>query len=782
MRHLLQDLRYAMRMLGRAPGFTIVAVLSLALGIGANTAIFSLVYAVLLKPLPFREPARLITTWDSYLPLFPKLGVSPPELESCERQTDLFEQTAWYRYVPKDFNLVGPGAAAVELHATIVSPGLLPLLGAAPALGRAFSASGSPQTVLLNDRLWKSRFGGSRAIIGQSIRLEDREFTIAGVMPPEFQFPKSTDIWLPPGTLMGDELTNPVRHAFGFIARLRPGVTAQQASVRLETAFRRLAAEHPKTSAGFGVRISGLQEDLTRDSRPALLLLLGAVALVLLIACGNVANLLLSRGSSRRKEIAIRTALGASAGRLIRQLLTESILLAAVGGGAGLALAAWSLAVFSPIPAPLDSTVLWYLLAVSLATGMVFGLAPALQARKIDPISAIKTGPAGSGQSSMARGAVVVLEFAFALMVVIGAGILGRSLLWLLHVDGGFSPHGVLTLRISPPPAGDADALFRRIAGRLRPLPGIESVAAANTLPLIANRASALRFHVPGSPLINPDALPVAQFRAVSPEYFGALRIPLRSGRVFDERDLNQPVAIINVGMARRFWPGRDPVGIKFVTGPWGPNPNWSTIIGVAGDVKQFGLDSESSMDVYFPSLAGRYLILRTAGEPGSLAAAVEREIQASDRGLAISEVRTMDQISDESTYSRRWTTGLLAGFAGMALVLALVGIYGVTSWAVAQRTREIGIRMALGADRGQVLRMVLRYGARLCGAGLAIGLGGALALRRVLSSLAFGVSTADPAIYGGAVLLLVVAALLACYLPARRASRVAPLAALRWE
>ena len=778
MRTLLQDVRYAFRTLARTPGFTAIAALSIALGIGANTAIFSVVYAVILKPLPFRDPARLVAAWDTYLPLFPKLGVSPPELAALQQQTDLFEQSAWYRYVPTDLNQISPNAPAVELHATIISTDLLPLLGVSPALGRAFTAADAAQSVLLNHSLWKTRFGADPAIAGKTIRLGDGQFTILGVMPPEFQFPKGADIWLPPGPLMGDELTNPVRHPFAFIARLRPATTPLQAFTRAEAIFRRLAAEHPKTSRAFGLRISGLQEDLTAGVRPALLMLLGAVTLVLLIACGNVANLLLSRGSSRAREIAIRTALGAGVGRIVRQLLTESLVLSAIGGALGLVVAAVSLKAFSPVPAPIDPAVLLFLIAVTCITGIAFGLAPAIQARSVQPIAAIKSGPAGDRQSLTARGAVVVLEIAFTLVVMIGAGILVKSFLSLLQVDPGFDPRRVLTLRLSSPSA----ATFARIEERLRTLPGIESIAAANTLPLIANRAAALRFNVPGSPLVNPDALPVAQQRSVSPEYFRAMGIRVRSGRPFTRRDLDQPVVVINETMAHRFWPGQDAVGQRFVIGPWGPTPAWSTIIGVAGDVKQFGLDSEPTMDIYFPTLSPKYLIVRTAADPASLAVPVQRELQAIDPALAISDVRTLSELLSESSDSRRSTTALLSAFAALALILALVGIYGVTSWAVSQRTREIGIRMALGAGRGRVLRMVLLSGARWSALGLALGLAVSLAFRRVLTGLVFGVSTADPWVYAAAPLVLILAAMLACYLPARRASRVSPLTALRWE
>lgn len=489
---------------------------------------------------------------------------------------------------------------------------------------------------------------------------------------------------------------------------------------------------------------------------------------------------MLSRGSSRSKEMAIRTALGSGIWRLIRQLLTESLVLSGAGGVLGLGLAAWSLAALSPIKASLNSAVLVFLLAISVATAVVFGLAPAFQAVKVDPISAIKSGPAGVGHSKTVRGTLVILEVALALVVVIAAGILAKSFGRLLQVEPGFNPHGLLTLRIAAPPSEDPNALFHRLTERLRPLPGVASIAAANALPLIADRANASRFYVPASPLINPDSLPVAQVRVVSPDYFRAMQIPLRSGRPFTERDLNQPVVIVNESLARRFWPGRDPVGARFVTGPWGPNPNWSTIIGVAGDVKQFGLDSEPSMDLYFPTLASTYLILRTSADPASLAGVAQREIQAVDRSLAVSDVRTMDQVLSQSASARRWSAALLSAFAALALLMSLGGIYSVISWVVAQRTREIGIRMALGAENKLLYGMVLAEGARLCAVGLAIGLPAAFALRRFLAGFAFDVNLADPLIYGGAVFLMMLAAMAACYIPARRASSIDPWLALR--
>ncbi len=750
---MLQDIRYALRSLAFAPAFTAAAVLTLALGLGANTAIFSVVDGVLLKPLPYRDPAKLATIWDTYPPLYPKLGVSPLEREALEKESALFEETAWYRYVPKNLNLIEPGAAALELHAAIISSSLIPMLGATPALGHGFGADESPQSVLLSDRLWKAHFGGDVAVIGRTIHLDDQAFTIVGVMRAGFAFPESADIWLPKGPLLNDELTNPVRHSLGFLARLRPGVTQAQAKSRVDAIFVQLAAEHPSTSKGFGVQIATLQDDLTASARPALLMLLGAVGLVLLIACGNVANLLLSRATGRTKEIAIRTALGASKGRLMRLLLTESLLLALAGGALGLLLAVLSVNYISPVRAAIDSSVLLFLFLVSTAAGIAFGLAPVIQAKAIDPMTAMKSGSSARGKPSMLRGTVVVAEFGFTLIVVIAAGILTKSFLLLVHVDPGFNPRGVLTVRLSWPPSRDPKALFTRMEERLKTLAGIDAVAASNALPLIADRATAFRFNVPGNPLINPDALPVAQIRAVSPDYFRAMQIPLKSGRTLTIQDLPQPVVMINESMARRFWPTRDPVGVKFITGSFGPKPTWSTIVGVVGDVKQFGLDSEPTMDVYFPSAAPTYLILKSTADPQSLAAAVQRELVAIDPGLAVSQVLTMQQVLDQSSDSRRWTTSLLGAFAILALTLALVGIYGVLSWTVSQRTKEIGIRVALGADAGQVRSMVFRYAVKLCVVGLAIGLGGSFALRRYLASLTFHVSTADPWMYGAATL-----------------------------
>jgi putative ABC transport system permease protein len=785
---LIRDVRFAVRGLLRSPGFAAVAVITLALGIGANTAIFSLVHTILLKPLPYRAPSRLVAAWDTYTPqnglaaMFPKIGASPPELELWRQQRDLFEGSAWYRYVPFELVLTAPGVEALRVRGGFCSTNFLRVLGVAPQLGRGFADGEPSNSVLLSDSLWHTRFAADPAVVGRTIRLSDGVFTVAGVMPADFKFPDWADLWLPPGPLYGDELTNPVRHAMAFLARLNPNVTTQQAASRLTALSARLAAEHPTTSTGWGMRVSNLQEDLTAGVRPALLMLLGAVALVLMIACGNVASLLLARAAGRSREIAVRIALGAGTWRIVRQLLTESVVLSAAGGVVGLVVAEFGLQWLSPVPAPIDWNVLAFLVVISLVTGVAFGSAPVIETLRSDTNTVIKSGSVAGSNTGKMCSALVVAEFALAMVLVAGAGILVKSFVRLWHVDPGFSPRGLLTMRLTLPDAAKPDVLFHRIEERVKQIPGVDSFASTNALPLSPNHGNAGRFNVPGSPLINPDALPAAQTRWVSPDYFRAMHIPIHAGRAFDDRDLNQPVVIINETMARRFWPGQNPVGIRFITGPWGPNPTWSTIVGVAGDVKQFGLDSEPSFDVYYPALAPLSIVVRTEANPMSLTGAVRAGIRAADADVALSEIRTMDDALVESAAARRWTVSLLASFAVLATVLALVGVYGIVSWSVTQRTREIGIRVALGASSRDVLGDVLGRGIRLSALGLGIGLAGAFALRRVLANLVFGVSPSDPAVYAGVSALMFAVALAACYLPARRASRVDPLAALRWN
>ncbi len=713
--------------------------------------------------------------------MFPKIGVAPPELDLWRQQSDIFEDTAWYRYVSYDMALTAPSTEALSVHAGFCSPNFLRMLGAPPALGRTFADDEAPNSALIGDRLWRTHFAADPGIIGRAIRLNDDVFTVIGVMPAGFRFPDWADLWLPPGTLYGDELTNPVRHAMGFIGRLKPNVTMRQASTRLSSLSARLAGEHPSTSTGWGMKVSNLQEDLTAKIRPALLMLLGAVALVLLIACSNVASLLLARASGRSREIAIRSALGAGSWRIARQLFTEGILLAAAGGGAGLAVGELGLNLLSPVQAPLDWSVFLFLTMISLLTGIACGAVPVIQTLRSDTNTAIKMGSATGGGASGMRSALVVAELAVAILLVTGAGILVKSFVRLSHVDPGFSSRGLLTMRLAIPQSRKPEVLYRRIQDQVKQIPGVDGFASTSTLPLTPNHGNAGRFNVPGSPLINPDSLPAGQLRWVSPDYFRTMHIPIRSGRAFDERDLDKPVVIVNETMAHRFWPGKDPVGVRFITGPWGPNPTWSTVVGVAGDVKQFGLDSEPSLDLYYPALDPLSIVLHTTGNPKALIAPARAAIRTVDPEIPISEVRTMDRVVEESAATQRWTMTLLAAFAALATLLALVGIYGVVSWSVTQRTREIGIRLTLGAPPRAIVGEVLGYGIRLCAGGLSIGLASAFLLRRMLASLVFDVSLSDPLIFGGVAAATFAVALAACYIPARRASRVDPLIALRW-
>ncbi|MBZ5611161.1 MAG: ABC transporter permease [Acidobacteriia bacterium] len=797
-------------MLRRSPALTATIVLTLALGIGANTAIFTVVNSVLLRPLPFRDPARLVAIWDRYEGL-EKIGVSPAEYDEWCRQTDLFEDVARYRYVGigRDMNLTG-GSEPERVRTTWASAGLFSMLGVRPAAGRFFATAddrrGGPPVALLSYRLWRDHFNGDPNIVGSPIQLTSmigagapvngQAFAVLGVLPSNFPLATWADVWLPESQA-ADETTNPVRHAFGVIARLKPNVRIRQAAARLDSIRERLEREHPATSKGFSFTIGGLQQDLAGNLRPALLVLLGAVTLVLLIACVNVANLLLARATARRHEMAVRIALGASRWRIVRESLAESLQLSMAGGAAGLLLAFAGLnSLLRLLPADLldpasvhvDLTALGFLFAVSLATGLVFGIAPALQAAQQDPVDGLReTGRSVTRGAGAGRNALVVAEFSLALLLLMGAGLFIRSFARLLNVDPGFRAQNVLTLRLTLSPQSYPDdqklhAFFDRLEARLATLPGVTSVAAANALPLASTRGNAIRFAIPGSPLIRRDLLPAAQNGLVTPGYFRTLGIPLLAGRTYTADDLGKPYIIVNQTMARTFWPGANPVGQRFISGPWGANPTWSTVIGVVGDVKQFGLDSERTNDVYFLWYGGSYLVIRTSGDPLALAPAIRGEIRALDPSAPVSAFHSMQQVLDQSSASRRFTTVLLSIFAAVALALAVIGIYGVMSWSVSQRRQEIGVRMALGADTRAILGLILMRGLKLSAIGLAIGLAATLALSRMLGSLLFEISPHDPWILAGVSLWMLCVTAAACYLPARRATQVDPLTTLRAE
>ncbi|HYL76159.1 MAG TPA: ABC transporter permease [Bryobacteraceae bacterium] len=787
-------------MLRRSPVFTLTVVLTLALGIGANTAIFTIVNSVMLRPLPYRDPGRLVAVWDTYQPNVPKLGVSPTEYDEWRRLPDIFEEIGRYRYVAigKESNLTG-GAEPLRVQPTCASSSLFPMLGVRPLLGRLFQpeddADNAPPIAILGNRLWREYFHADPKLVGAPIQLNGQAYTVVGVLPPDFRLPAWADLWLPQGQA-GDEVRNPVRHSFAVIARLKDNVSLRQASARLESIAQRLEREHPKTSKGFGVTVDGLQQDMAGNIRPALLVLLAAVTVVLLIACVNVANLLLSRAATRKRELAIRIALGAGRWRIAQQSLAESMRLSFAGGAAGLALAYVGLDLLLRLAPPnlidpaaihIDTVTLAFTFAVSLATGALFGIAPALEAARQDPSEGLKeSGRSFTHGSGAERSTLVIAEFALALLLLMGAGLLIQSFARLMHVNPGFQPANVLTARVQLSPNAHPDeqkleAFYERLVARLQSLPGVKAVAATNALPLAGNRASSTRFTVPGAAAMAGGVLPAAQLHLITPDYFRTLGIVLR-GRTYNSQDLNQPFVIINETMARTFWPSEDPIGKRFVTGPWGPNPSWSTVIAVAADVKQFGLDSERTNDIYFLDYGMKYLMIQASTSPLPLAPAVRREIQALDPAAPVSDFITMEQVLDASTGPRRFSTLLLSIFAAVALALAVIGIYGIMSWSVGQRRQEIGIRMAVGADGPSILRLILGRGLKLACAGLAIGLGASPALTRLLSTLLFEISPHDPWILGSVSLFMLAVTTAACYLPARRAMRVDPVDTLRSE
>ena len=787
-------------MFRRYPLFTLTVILTLALGIGANTAIFTLVNSVLLHPSRFAIPRD----WSPFgIPINPtsrSWACRRSSTTSSARQTDLFEEVARYRYVAigKETNLTG-GTEPRRVQPTCVSSSLFPLLGIQPIIGRAFQPAddspNAPAIAMLGYRLWREYFNANPNVVGAPIQLNGQAFTVIGILPQDFRLPGWADLWLPQGQA-GDEITNPVRHGFGVIARLKPNVTVRQASARLESIGQRLEREHPKTSKGFGLQVVNLQQDLAGNLRPALLVLFGAVTLVLLIACVNVANLLLSRAATRKREMAIRIALGAGRWRIVRQSLAESLKLSLAGGAAGLLLAYIGLGLLlriapsdliDPTTIHLDVTTLVFLLGVSLLTALIFGVAPALEAARQDPSTGLKeSGRSVTPAASALRNTLVITEFALALVLLMGAGLLIHSFSRLLQVNPGFQPSHVLTLRLQLSPSAYPDSqkletFYDRLETRLRSVPGITSVAATNAPPLATDRANLMRFAVPGSPMMRPDMYPLAHRHLITPDYFRTLGIPLR-GRTYTSRDLDQPYIIVNETMARTFWPGEDAVGKRFIIGPWSASPDYATVIGVAADVKQVGLDDQRSNDFYFLSYGPTYLLIKTATDPLSLQSAVRREIQALDPTAPVSDFRSMEQVMDNSTSQRRFSTVLLSIFAGVALALAVIGIYGIMSWSVAQRTQEIGIRMAVGADARGIFQLILGRGLKLAIAGLAIGLAATLALTRVLTTMLFEISPHDPWILAGASLLMLAVTMLACYLPARRATKVDPIATLRTE
>jgi putative ABC transport system permease protein len=804
----MQDIRFALRQLLKSPGFTAAAVITLALGIGANAAIFSVVNSVLLRPLPYKNPDRLWVLLATHQSAELDSGwLSMEDYLDYKEQATSFEQLAAYSAVSRD--LTGNGDPE-RIQLGVATPNLFPALGIAPALGRVFSADddrpSAERVALLTCEIWQRRFGSDPGLIGRTIAISGVPHVVIGIMPPGFRVAQTAaDIWT---AARGERGTRPRDYRiFNLIGRPRDGVGLAQAQSEMSALAARLARQYSETNTGLGLLVLPLREFLVGDARPALLVLFGAVALVLLIACANVANLLLVRAISRQREIAIRTALGASRGMLMKQLATEGLLLASIGGVFGLLLslaATKGLKNFLPADLPrlaevqADWRVLIFCAGMTLVTGVIFGLVPALRVTKQNLNDSLK----GRGRGNSAgkterrfRSALAVAELALALMLLAGAGLLIQSFLHLQQVDPGFNTRNLLTMQVSLPRSRYADdnrraAFFAELIDRLEKLPGVETAAATLQAPLIGLDVDKSTFAIKGAPPPPAGQEPAARLHVVTPEYFRTMNIPLRKGRAFTARDdRNAPgFVIINEAMARRYWPNESPIGRQLKLG-LAFLPDDATereVVGVVGNVRHFGLALAEEPQMYIPHRQSPWpemtLVLRTSANDASLAAVARAQVGLMDRELPVAKVMTMDQGLRASVAQPRFRALLLGIFAALAVVLGAIGLYSVMAYSVSQRTNEIGVRMALGANAGDVLRMILREGSAIVALGLLIGLAGALGLTRLLASLLFGVGTGDPLTFAGVSILLAIVALLACYLPARRAMKVDPMVALRCE
>jgi len=806
---LFQDLRYAVRMFAKRPGFVAVVIFTLALGIGANTAIFSVLNAVVLRPLALEDPDRLLMVWESA----PELGheqmhVAYANFEDWREQNQVFEGFA--AFGGQTCTLTGVGGPE-RIKSALVSADFFPLLRVQAALGRTFVTEdeqpGTNEVVLLSDGLWRRRFGADLEVVGRPIILSGLVHTVIGVLPPGFDLPLSVagaEVWRPITLVTPTFLTSRGAHSFQTLARLKPGVTREQARVAMETIAARLQQKYPETNAEWGVSLVALHEQVVGEVRPLLLLLLGSVVLVLLVACMNVSNMLLARSEDRRREFAVRGALGASRSRQVRQLLTESVLLGVLGGVLGLLTAFWAvdaLAALVPEGVPradgidVDGRVVTFAIGLSLVSCLVFGLVPALRTTPSNLPVTLKEGQRGrSVGTAHSRwcGGLIISEVAVAFVLLIGAGLLTRSLGRLLNEDLGFDPDNVLTFELSLPSATDLDAdrkveLYRQILERLEALPSVRSASTNASLPLTGRIG--LRFSIPGRPEPSaPEGL-VALYGSISSNYFEAMGIPLVRGRSFTDLDVRgQPgVAIINNAMARRFWPGEDPLGQRLKTRGLGKEagPETFEIVGIVGDTRESIFD-EPGPYMYVPfgqqTCDFASFAVRTEGDPLRLAGAVRREVAALTQETAPYAFKTLQQHLAATVAQRRFTMILLGMYAAAALLLASIGIYGVVSHTMSRRTHEIGIRMVVGAQRADVLRLVIKQGLTLVAVGIGIGFLTALASTRVLSSMLYKIGAADPVTFCTVSLALTCVALLACYLPARRATKVDPMVALRCE
>jgi putative ABC transport system permease protein len=807
--HFWQDARFGVRMLRKSPGFTAVALLTLALGIGANTAIFSVVYAVLLRPLPFRDVSQLVAMNET-TPRVGTVSVSYMNFLDWRAESRAFSEMAIV--CGTSFNMAGISQPE-NIHGEAVSPNFLSMLGVKPALGRDFAASeektGTANVIILNDALWQSHFGADPAAIGRTVKLDDKTFTIIGVLPPEFRWAEKVDFLEPIGIWATGNSSATERADRGdsvAIGRLAPGATFGQAKAEMDGIAARLAQQYPDSNDQFGAALQPLREVFIGQIRPAVLVLLGAVIFVLFVACANVANLFLMRGASRTREMAMRIAIGASRGRIIRQILTESFVVAVLGGLGGVALAIAGVdAIERIIPVEmlngatinLNGAVLAFSAVAAIFSMFIFGLAPALHSSRADVQSELKEGGRTASEGAAAnrwRVALATAEIALALVLLVGAGLMLKSLYRLLSVHSGIQPDRVLTMRFDLRTSQyDKDPavlnFWQRLLQGVRPLPGVESAGLATGVPL-TDEHWRTDIYVEGSAVPKPGSFPHPDMHVVSPDYLSTIGTQLERGRDFTDADdaKSQRVAIINALAAQRLYPDQDPIGKRFMVGrPKSDKaPDWITIVGLVEDTKMYGLANPARMEFYLPLLQDASneanLVVKSKIDPAALTSSIRATVAEIDKDQPVFAVTTMKQVVEGSVTTQRIVLTLLGVFSGLALVLAAIGIYGVISYSVAQRTHEIGIRIALGAQRSDVLKLVLGEGLKIATAGVLIGAAASFVLTRLMTKLLFATSAADPVTFVGVAILLMLTALLACYIPARRTLRVSPVIALRHE
>jgi putative ABC transport system permease protein len=817
-RPMIHEIRLALRSLLKTPGFTAVAVITVALAIGANTAIFSLVNALLIRPLPYKAPQDLVLIWEKFTNQgLDRIPVSAPEYQDYEKLLQSYERIAAFDYV--DLNLTA-GDLPERIQGAVVAPSLFPLLGIEPIAGRVFSESergeGNDNVVMISARLWQRRFNSDPSFVGKQLSLNGRIFTVVGIMPAKFEFPvplfnvqggtfaQRVDIWKPIA-FTKNELESRGSRSYGVIARMKPGVSIAQAQAEMNTLHATWIRDIPNNyekATGFGGTIYPLHEQVVGGMRTTLAILLGAVVLVLLIACANLTTMLLARAGAREREFAIRVALGANRWQLLRQMLTESVLLAIIGGCAGTLLAVWSLDFLKSIgsqtvprigEANLDMTVLLVTLGVSVLTGILFGLIPALASGKPELTEALKEGGRGSSSGirrNRIRNGLVIGEVAVALVLLVSAGLLMKSFVRIQNVNPGFNPHGVVTMELSVPVAKYARGkpvidFYAEVERRVKALPGVQQVAFTSILPLSGTNSDS-SFHIEGRNEMQSGIHPDEEIRSVTSDYFRVLETPLIKGRLFTEADTTEApgVIVINQAMAKKYWPGEEAVGKRINFNDSDPAKiKWITVVGVVADIRHRGLDAEAKPEYYVPhpqlAYRGMILAVRSPLEPSALVRSIRNEVRALDPEQPVANVRTLDEVTSDSIAPRRLSVLLIGVFAGVALVLAAVGIYGVMSFLVVQRTHEIGVRMALGAQRSDVLRLVLGRAAKLVFAGTTVGLLLGFFSSRALRSMLYNVGVFDLATFIGVTLALAFVSLMASYIPARRATRADPMIAL---